>query len=70
MNDKLILALLKMTKQYLTLDRDYGVLTHDFMGAGETTMDVLEELGYVKPWDANPTYYIFTQKAKEVLNNE
>jgi hypothetical protein len=45
-NGKLISALRSMADQYLQ-DRD-GTYSHDFMSAGEETLPLLEELGYMR----------------------
>jgi hypothetical protein len=59
-------ALLMMVSQYLACDIDgERVLDHVFMSAGEFTLDLLENMGYVKPWEKNPNYYVFTEKAND-----
>jgi hypothetical protein len=65
-NSDILDALLMMVSQYLSVDIDgERVLDHVFMSTGEHTLDLLEKMGYVKPWDKNPNYYVFTEKANE-----
>jgi hypothetical protein len=65
MEKEILDALLMMVSQYLSVDIDgERVLDHAFMSTGEYTLDLLEKLGYVKPWDKNSCYYVFTEKAK------
>lgn len=71
MNEKLLVALLKMTNQYLEVecDPDNGIcyLFHWHMGAGEYTLDLLEELGYVEAIKDKPEHWKFTEKAIRIL---
>jgi hypothetical protein len=70
--DKLITALLKMACQYLMVDRDANdakcYLFHWHMGAGEYTLDLLEELGYIEAVKERPEHWKFTDKAIKILD--
>ena len=64
-NNDVLDALLMMVSQYLTFEiGGERVLDHCFMSTGEYTLDLLEKLGYVKPWEKDPCFYVFTEKAK------
>lgn len=71
MEQKLITALLKMANQYLQVDNDcedYETwLFHWHMGAGEYTLDLLEELGYIEAVKKRPEHWKFTDKALKIL---
>jgi hypothetical protein len=47
---------------------DNCCLFHWHMGAGEYTLDLLEELGYVEAIKDKPERWKFTEKAAKVLD--
>jgi hypothetical protein len=58
-----------MVNQYLMVDSDDNCcLFHWHMGAGEYTLDLLEELGYVEAIKDKPERWKFTEKAAKVLD--
>lgn len=68
---KLLTALLKMANQYLTVNRKANSIGHNLyhrcISAGEYTLDLLEELGYIKPVQECPEHWKFTDKAIKIL---
>jgi hypothetical protein len=60
-NERLLSALLSMAYQYLSSSREEE-FTHDFMSAGEETLALLEEMGYVT--EVRRGHYQSTDKLK------